>query len=39
MLSCSTWPRGIVECDVTTQEGLDRLQEAMREDAKVGAQA
>ena len=32
-------PRGLVECDVTTREGLDKLQEAMREDAKSGAQA
>ena len=32
-------PRGRVECDVTTQEGLHKLQEAMREDAKSGAQA
>ena len=32
-------PRGLVECDVTTQAGLRKLQEAMREDAKSGAQA
>ena len=32
-------PQGLIECDVTSQEGLKKLQEAMREDAKVGAQA
>ncbi len=37
MWSCS--PQGLVECDVSTQEGLQKLQDVMQQDAKVGAQA
>ena len=32
-------PQGLVECDVSTPEGLQKLQEAMQQDARVGAQA